>query len=1557
MGREPDGQLWPLVIAFCVLGGFLAGTVLAYLRLDDPRWYANAWTYLIAIPLVVLSSLIALAVTGNRFLKRTMQLALVLGLTWHLGLFIAALETDVFHRVWTEVLASTKRPPMEDAEKVPHFTAWQYNSRQEMQREFAKPVETEVPDPVVESLSRKALPKEPAGVDMEPRATPESQSALRPNVVRRKETNQSIPRRREEGSKLSRREATVSPQPVQAVSTPDQTPRPPRRPEVVEPHDLSMRKVRHPLESSGPVGAVPTPVPEEASTPQVARKSTSADAPRQPASAAALPRGDGREGVTPRSDVQVADKPAIAKRNQPSAVEPNNPAARKKQSRSVTRRERVSLPMETRVTEATTRRRAPEQPAPSRPELARTPRAVETRRQPRLTTRPQLTSQAEGPPDRALNETGGDESGGAERRPAAQDVVGERTALAANGETPAERGPTGDDTPRPSVRPREGRRAVAESVPSENGSVRATLSGRERAQAKALGPVGQRVSEVAKTQTAEAPAEPAPRAVATTRTPASKAAAGNTAEKRSFPSVDAVGAASERQVARQQTRRDASTSRPSVTAVASAESLPRRAKRSADRPSSPTSAENPVRRASAASTKPSTAPSPMALSKADVGTAGRGAAPNLASGNPAGESPARVASGSAQRAKATQTLDSGPSLAPRAPALVRHGRAGQARPSAVLKATPLTPATRAGRRRPDAVNASASAALTEAASDAAREEITASKGRLDVDVGPTTRVARSGTARAAGGGQPNRSPGVEVAALPRAAQGKPPTPSLSADAVNPEVAAPATDGGGEPSLADLDSNAKASIHAREASGQPTLGGPAAAEGGELAAPTPSLAMSKRRLPRAADGPQLAKPSAETPPEAREANRDRQLEQDPGVADVSPGTGEEREERRQPAARLAAQATAAPGKRAPGEAEEVAAQKTEVPDGETGKPTRGDGVLAARAEAVEAAEGPPRTGGGTNSPPRSTLGPELATNTQAELPEAAGAPSSSGRETAEPQSTQGRLITRLAAGVDAPRGDRPVGARPSELTVDATAGKVVGAGPARRASSPSDADGPAVESDVTASPLSKRPSNAVSVSPSAMDVATKEPPKDTSGEENPDLEPGPVADSPRRGEASPLAGDPLPVAIDADPGPGGLKRQATLEVGVPDRRASEVSDQIQLEPARFDRQQVGGRPELNPVAVVAAEPFQRRARREQETDGAGGGTGPETEEAIELGLAYLSRTQTPDGRWTLDGTAERDGLPQLASDTAATGLALLAFQGAGYNHREHRYAGAVREGIEFLVQSQQPNGDLYLPMDQESNRVVAYYSHSIAALALCEAYGMTQDSSLREPAQAALDFIVETQHPQRGGWRYSRHIGSDTSVTGWMMMALKSGDLADLDVPEDTYTEIRQWLDRAQASSSQPHLYCYNPYAPDTPKQRGGRQSTPSMTSVGLLMRLYSGWRRDHPNMVRGAEYLLERPPAIGTTSNPLRDTYYWYYATQVMFHMGGQYWNAWNQRLHPLLIGSQVREGEMAGSWDPRRPVPDRWAPFAGRLYVTTMNLLSLEVTYRYLPLYEDTAR
>ena len=72
--------------------------------------------------------------------------------------------------------------------------------------------------------------------------------------------------------------------------------------------------------------------------------------------------------------------------------------------------------------------------------------------------------------------------------------------------------------------------------------------------------------------------------------------------------------------------------------------------------------------------------------------------------------------------------------------------------------------------------------------------------------------------------------------------------------------------------------------------------------------------------------------------------------------------------------------------------------------------------------------------------------------------------------------------------------------------------------------------------------------------------------------------------------------------------------------------------------------------------------------------------------------------------------------------------------------------------------------------------------------------MTQDSAVRDQAQKALDFIAAAQEPGVGGWRYVPQVGSDTSVSGWQMMALKSGELAGLEVASSVYPLVARWLD-------------------------------------------------------------------------------------------------------------------------------------------------------------------
>jgi hypothetical protein len=550
-----------------------------------------------------------------------------------------------------------------------------------------------------------------------------------------------------------------------------------------------------------------------------------------------------------------------------------------------------------------------------------------------------------------------------------------------------------------------------------------------------------------------------------------------------------------------------------------------------------------------------------------------------------------------------------------------------------------------------------------------------------------------------------------------------------------------------------------------------------------------------------------------------------------------------------------------------------------------------------------------------------------------------------------------LVRQQAQLPDRPNDER-TGAMAAKQRIDALADNSSAASVERRSAFPNSRS-PLPTGDDSAdrptAPLSRRRIPELSLSTLAEPVTTAVPAQGDAPEVA-NLEAGEVVSGLEVGPVLRQRVSALPIDIQRPPGPGGTGAVASLELGLNNRRSQQQSLQISPRAARFIRQEFGGRPDLDTTVLMPAEAFRRRTSRTAPDSASPTlpGPGPQTEEAIERGLSFLASCQRADGSWSLQCLEDR---ATLFSDTAATGLALLAFQGAGYTHHEHQYAAVVKAALDYLVENQHDSGDLYIALDEESSRAVHLYSHSIAALALCEAYGMTQDPELREPAQRAIDFIVTAQDKTYGGWRYTPGRGADTSVSGWMMMALKSGDLAGLEINSATYERIRRWLGYAQASSRQAHLYRYNPFAPDTPSQRHGRSPTPSMTAVGLLMRLYDGWKRDDQAMIQGATYLQENPPRLGTITNPQRDTYYWYYATQVMFHMGGEYWEEWNGQLRPLLLNSQIRDGELMGSWDPRGPVPDRWAPHAGRLYVTTMNLLSLEVYYRHLPLYEDTAR
>ena len=517
--RGVDDQLWPLVVALVVLGGFLAGTVLAYLKLDDARWYSNAWTWLITVALVIALALVTLARTGNRLLRRSMQLAIVLCAIVHLVLFIVAVETDVFRRVWIEVLAAADQVPKREVVKVPEYASWQHDPARRAQRDVEQPVQIELPDPVVKETVREETQEQPTDVELQPRPVPEPQEVSRPNVVKRTEPNESIPRQRDTMSQLSRRDAAAPQQPSQAVPVPDVQPRPERRESAIEPEAVGLQpetlrrdQLRQPVARS-------EQQPEPSESVRLARRPAEPTTrPDRPAPSS-LQRRSASTPAVPRADAQLVGPTPAARQNRPDAPQPNNIAARQQVTRSPTRAA-VNAPQQEPTAEAVSRRSAAEQPTPEQTAIAQTPRSVPNRR-PRVTTRPDLNSVA----DRPTNRTDTPDSAAAVEATATNRLersTSNRESAVARREVNE---PASTPSSNPVSQPAARRRTAAEPRPSVN-QVAAALPGRRVADATALGAVPERVSPVASEATTEDPSAAASRSVAATSADVSKQGSG-----------------------------------------------------------------------------------------------------------------------------------------------------------------------------------------------------------------------------------------------------------------------------------------------------------------------------------------------------------------------------------------------------------------------------------------------------------------------------------------------------------------------------------------------------------------------------------------------------------------------------------------------------------------------------------------------------------------------------------------------------------------------------------------------------------------------------------------------------------------------------------------------------------------------------------------------------------------------------------------------------------------------------------------------------------------------
>ncbi len=316
----------------------------------------------------------------------------------------------------------------------------------------------------------------------------------------------------------------------------------------------------------------------------------------------------------------------------------------------------------------------------------------------------------------------------------------------------------------------------------------------------------------------------------------------------------------------------------------------------------------------------------------------------------------------------------------------------------------------------------------------------------------------------------------------------------------------------------------------------------------------------------------------------------------------------------------------------------------------------------------------------------------------------------------------------------------------------------------------------------------------------------------------------------------------------------------------------------------------------------------------------------TEAAVAQGLLWLAKQQSP-----VNGNCQFDG-SEKGNRVAATGMALLPFLAAGQTLNDSKYKRSVTAGLNYLITVQTEKGTW---------DVQTMYSHAIATIALCEAAGMTGDQKIKKAAANAAQYIVEAQCAD-GSWNYVIGGNGDTSILGWQIQALRSARYAQIKVPQATFDKANKFLDSVTETGA---TYGYR-----------SKGSLSSLTSVGLLSRLYMGWKPDNKSVLEGAAYLWKKAPP----SDKLWDMYYYYYATQVFFQIDGPEWQKnWNPAMKEVLLKRQItdktRDAKPAdiGSF----PKDDsQVGEHCGRLGTTALALATLEVYYRHGRLFQRKA-
>lgn len=347
------------------------------------------------------------------------------------------------------------------------------------------------------------------------------------------------------------------------------------------------------------------------------------------------------------------------------------------------------------------------------------------------------------------------------------------------------------------------------------------------------------------------------------------------------------------------------------------------------------------------------------------------------------------------------------------------------------------------------------------------------------------------------------------------------------------------------------------------------------------------------------------------------------------------------------------------------------------------------------------------------------------------------------------------------------------------------------------------------------------------------------------------------------------------------------------------------------------------------------------------------TTEEVDDACQAAVAFLLSHQHEPGffmeenRRRRDDWFESDGRIRAPRHSAAmTALTIMALSSVGHQPTDPTPEGeALARALDFMVREELQTDDGYYGQ-RDGSRM---YGHGIISLMLAEMVGMgatvEQDQLLRDRTQRAIDLILRSQRidkgdSHRGGWRYEPHSrDSDISVTVWQLMALRAASNAGFEVPRRAIDEAIEYVQRSYRSDRDEQGRPTQLDRPFSYQAHGGDQQF-STTAAGILSLQVAG-AYDVPEVLGGANYLLENPP------NPRHRWFFYgcYYYAQGMYQKGGEFAAIARQHTEETLLDLQDNDG----SWRAREGSEQN----EGRIYATSLALLSLSVRHHFLPIYQ----